>query len=105
MATRTTHRSFLGLGVLTAMIGALGACVTSNHTTMCDEGSAIVNGSTASSYTEAVLIDMYRNGQIAASCSGSVVAPQVVLTAGHCVDGFTGWRVRAPYAKGQTVTS
>lgn len=55
--------------------------------------SPIVGGTTASAYSEAALVNM--NGSI---CSGSVIAPKVVLTAGHCVVGPTSFNVVAPYA-------
>jgi hypothetical protein len=57
----------------------------------------IVGGATASDYPESVLIEMSQQGVVKAGCSGAVIAPQVVLTAGHCVDTFTGWRVQAPF--------
>jgi len=38
-------------------------------------------------------------------CSGSVIAPKVVLTAGHCVDGFTNWKITAPNASGQKASA
>jgi hypothetical protein len=59
--------------------------------------SPIIGGTKATAYPEAAIVDMYRGGVMQAACSGSVIAPQVVLTAGHCVDTFDGWRVRAPY--------
>lgn len=55
--------------------------------------SPIVGGNTASAYSEAALVNM--NGSI---CSGSVIAPKVVLTAGHCVDGYSSFGIVAPYA-------
>ena len=63
---------------------------------------AIVDGVSASAYPEAALVDMYQGGQLGAYCSGSIIAPQVVLTAGHCVTGEVtfqpdGWTVTAPY--------
>ena len=39
-----------------------------------------------------------------ALCSGALVAPKVVLTAGHCVHGWDGWSAEAPYASAQTAT-
>ncbi len=58
--------------------------------------SAIVGATTASDYPEAALIDMPGS-----ACSGAVIAPYVVLTAGHCVEGRSSWTVTAPYANGQ----
>ena len=52
--------------------------------------------STASNYPETALLTM-DNGWI---CSGSVIAPRVVLTAGHCVDGHNSFSITTPYAKG-----
>ncbi len=66
---------------------------------------AIVGGSPATKYEESVLINMMNYGQITSACSGSVIAPNVVLTAGHCVHGFDGWEIIAPFANGQTATS
>ena len=68
-------------------------------------GRPIIGGSQASSYPEAVLVDMSKGGQQTAACSGSLIAPRVVLTAGHCVHGFDGWSITAPYASGQTATA
>ncbi len=62
----------------------------------------IVGGTAATGYPEAALVNMSQKGTQVAICSGSVIAPQVVLTAGHCVVEFDGWSVRAPYAGNQT---
>jgi hypothetical protein len=68
-------------------------------------GRPIVGGAKASAYPEAVLINMKQSGQIVAACSGSLIAPTVVLTAGHCVYQFDGWDVVAPFASGQKASA
>lgn len=62
--------------------------------------SAIMGGITASDYPEAALIDM--DG---AACSGAVIAPRVVLTAGHCVVRGSTFTVTAPFSGQPTVTA
>src|SRR4051812_42746757 len=57
----------------------------------------IVNGSPASAYTEAALVNA--PGFI---CSGAVIAPRIVLTAGHCVVDASTWTVVTPYAGNQS---
>jgi hypothetical protein len=68
-------------------------------------GSPIIGGSLASGFPESALIGMSRNGRTVAACSGSIIAPRVALTAGHCVAGFDGWTVRAPFANNQSTRS
>src|SRR3981081_2926095 len=63
--------------------------------------AAIINGSKESADEEAELVDMYQGGQPFAACYASVIAPTVVLTAGHCVDNITSWKVTTPYAGNQ----
>jgi hypothetical protein len=65
------------------------------------ESDDIVDGKTASSYPEAVLVDLLKDDKPYAACSGSLIAPNVVLTAGHCVHGISSWVVTAPFADGQ----
>ncbi|HEY8087510.1 MAG TPA: trypsin-like serine protease [Polyangiaceae bacterium] len=74
----------------------------------------IINGTVASAYPEAALIDIYQGGQLMAYCSGSLISPEVVLTAGHCVKGENGsqgtltpdgWAVHLPYNGGQSFTA
>ena len=49
----------------------------------------------ATDYPEAATIDFVKNGQ-GYICSGTIIAPQVVLTAGHCVvGGATAFLVHA----------
>jgi V8-like Glu-specific endopeptidase len=86
---------------------AVAACSEGKRTAACSEenSSAIVDGTSASAYAEAVLVDAYRDGKINTACSGALLTPTVVLTAGHCVDTFSGWHVKAPFAKSQTATS
>jgi secreted trypsin-like serine protease len=73
----------------------------------CKEGA---RAGEATAYPEAALVDVLRGGQLGAYCSGALIAPSVVLTAGHCVKGQVGfvpdaWRVTLPYAGGVSVES
>ena len=50
----------------------------------------------ATSHPEVCAID-------SVGCSGTLVAPSVVLTAGHCISRQTAWRVRCPYSSDPAV--
>jgi V8-like Glu-specific endopeptidase len=74
--------------------------------------SAIVGGAVASAFPESVLVEVPLSATQAELCSGALVAPRVVLTAGHCVTSqITGqpaptkWIVTAPYAGGQKLVA
>jgi V8-like Glu-specific endopeptidase len=97
-------RAFVaGLVLSTA---AYAGCTGRGHSTTCAETtSAIADGTIASEYAEAVLVDAYKGGKINTACSGALIAPDVVLTAAHCVDSFDAWHVTAPYASAQKATS
>jgi V8-like Glu-specific endopeptidase len=102
-----TTRGVFALAAFAAGIGSFGcaepedpATTTSSH----DEevlgakvAQPIVNGSPASAYTEAALINAPDF-----ICSGAVIAPRIVLTAGHCVVDASTWTVTAPYAGNQS---
>ena len=61
--------------------------VVTNHT------EEITSGSSATSlFPEAALVD----GDSEYKCSGVLVAPRVVVTAGHCVAAYTRFTVRLP---------
>jgi MYXO-CTERM domain-containing protein len=102
-----SSQSLLALGVVSALVACSGGPRTFEWTASTRE--PIVNGVVASAYPEAALVDIYQQGQLAAYCSGSLIAPQVVLTAGHCVMGESGatpltpdgWVVTLPYNGGQ----
>jgi len=109
------ERSFqclLALGVVSALVACSDGPRTFEWTA--STRAPIVNGVVASAYPEAALVDIYQQGQLRAYCSGSLIAPQVVLTAGHCVKGETappppltpdGWDVTLPYNGGQRISA
>jgi secreted trypsin-like serine protease len=89
-------RAFLAMTGFTFALAA--ACAPRASEDVSSRGAAIVLGMPATDHPEAVTVDAYQAGTLEAYCSGSLVAPYVVLTAGHCVDGFDAWQIRAPYA-------
>ncbi|HRI67354.1 MAG TPA: S1 family peptidase [Polyangium sp.] len=98
--------------VLTLGIVALGGCVADTEQDdsvggeeeTSSSSDEIIGGTNVSQqYPEAVTIDMSRTGTTA-FCSGVLIAPMVVLTAGHCVDGFTSWTVKVG-TESRTTTS
>jgi hypothetical protein len=101
------------IAALTGLFATVSCSGTTNDPSPGPTGvtsSEIVNGSVASAYPESVLLDMPLSASQEYACSGSIIAPQVVLTAGHCVTGEgtnvpTKWIVTAPYAGNQQVTS
>jgi hypothetical protein len=59
----------------------------------------IIGGVLATDYPEAATLDMDKGASgTYYACSGTLVAPRVVLTAGHCVDGHKTWDV---YVQGE----
>jgi len=105
-----TTRGFSLVGLAT-LVAAMGGCSSGASAT--DPGAPsneavntgrepIIGGTPATGFPEAVLVDIQQNGQTTMGCSGTVIAPNVVLTAGHCVADGDGWNITAPYASGQT---
>jgi V8-like Glu-specific endopeptidase len=93
LTTLTTFVAALGcsdVGQLADSAEAVGAA-----------GQPILEGTPATEFPEAVLVNIQRFGQTIMGCSGTVIAPSVVLTAGHCVADGNGWEITAPYASGQ----
>lgn len=99
MQTSLSHR---GIGALmTLTLAATLGCSASPDSAPAGERSegtadAIKGGVPATAYPEAVLLDLGGG-----YCSGSLIAPQLVLTAGHCVAGVSTFQVTAPHAGGQ----
>jgi V8-like Glu-specific endopeptidase len=53
----------------------------------------IIGGTVATAYPEAAYLNIDTTATGGYACSGALVAPQVILTAGHCVDGHSRWEV------------
>jgi hypothetical protein len=89
---------------LSAALGAA-ACAAPASSDATTGSQSLVFGTAASDHPEAVLVDMTKGGAAAGQCTGAVISPYVVLTAGHCIDGYDGWNVTAPYAGAQSAQS
>jgi hypothetical protein len=80
--------------LMTSGLGLMGSACASDSSDEVTDGatSNIVSGTAAPNYPEAATIDLSdANGRYA--CSGVLIAPKVVLTAGHCVLVGSTWTV------------
>lgn len=64
----------------------------------------IIGGVKTTAYPSAALLDMQSSSGQSYACTAAVIAPLVVLTAGHCVAGMASWTVTAG-GTSQTSTS
>jgi hypothetical protein len=98
--------TLVGLAALTAALGGCEAPVADPESApgeaVRESAEEIIGGTPATGFPEAVLVNILQNGQTTMGCSGTLIAPRVVLTAGHCVADGDGWNITAPYASGQT---
>lgn len=112
MTFRLLHRLFLPMISFATVLTSSG-CIDeipdglAQDDACTDQAVQEIKGVTtsASNYPEAVWLVGYVAGTPSAVCSGTVVAPRVVLTAGHCVRGYSQWDVDAPHAGSQVASS
>jgi Trypsin len=65
----------------------------------------IIGGTETTAYPEAALLSMRSAAGASYACSAVLIAPSVVLTAGHCVDGMVSWSVSVSGAHGSAASA
>jgi hypothetical protein len=84
---------------LTGVRDALAFAALLSLTTALPAG-AVVNGADGSGFAPHVVMVLGNKGSF---CTGSVIAPDVILTAGHCLAGSSAYRVMVRDGKGEPV--
>jgi hypothetical protein len=80
--------------LLCSLVPLVGAGCAKGDSDADSTNQDIINGAAATEYPEAATID-FQKGGLPFICSGSIIAPRVALTAGHCVAGANSWFVHA----------
>ena len=88
MKIRTLLGAIAGVSVCLACTGDYGADESASMSI-----EPIIGGVAATQYPEAAYLNIDMTAKGGYACSGTLIAPNVVLTAGHCVDGHSKWEV------------
>jgi hypothetical protein len=87
------------LKILGLLAGVCVAAVVTGCGAPSSSSSSRPHGS-ASNLPDDVTVDFFAGGKLSAACTGTLLSPNVVLTAAHCADGSKGARVTAPSVGG-----
>ncbi len=81
--------------------GLLGVLVACGDTSSSQSGVSVAD---VTSKANVALVAYDAHGKLVTSCSGTLIGPTTVLTAGHCVASAVKWSVNAPAVNSGTVT-